>query len=1831
MTDSPPVRTRTGFVYLFGVLTLLLASRAWAQEQDLSVESLRLGQSGADLSLPDDRGSITTQFVVFYDRDGALPRRVTARLSLVARINGFTFRQALDQVAVDPRQLTPRGEVVPPTFIRVSTALDPEDIRTFLVQRGTHNLTVEVTVEGDGIVEPRGGGLPNLIEGAPPRIRPLSGGLEFGLMPGVLTDRPVDNGGCGAGLVRLNPQNASLIPSPNGQWDNTPIPADACAELVGVGAAFDVRLAGAFDEPVSFNGEAGGNAVTISGFLRHQGFWPLFVRLDRDDMTFHANRIPHGDAPDSTAFPYQIGLPFLLIGSAGLPLTGDLATVSLSRPNTWIRSRNLPFSIRATIRYDQSGFSGEFDTVHPIERLPMANTDPRRFPRGRATNAHYFDTITRIQPDETIRILPGGLQATVRFQGGLGKTHFPEMQSLYGDFDVILANGRLRIAQPIPLSSFSFGQSGTCPGCDAEADNATGYNVASDGPAGMGADGAILARVTGLPDDGPGFGPVADRGPDRHPVFQRFEDGERGVLQVPGFSASGTGNIGGDVTGYLLASREMHLADALAAPGSLHVFDAEALRGNHFFPGITVGPQIYSDRETAQPSVGAGVDLRGTRMWIGFGGAGDPDWRTVAANAGTKYVVRRGGLTGVFNTDAPPQPNIYGYPTTLSRFGFRVVANAIDDRTWIDGRVSVPGRGGFDLDVLDLDLTCSGHVDAGALAGRDCERDINCDHALSAWRAPYDIGGFDFPPVGDGLCAPDPRQLRTMGIADVHALRDPLGLTALWTPAGDPEQARITGGNENMVDGTADAEGFPVVLHQEVSLDSPAVDQGWFTFFALSPVPFWEAMRTIVRAENGEGGAARRTFLVANRDGQVPAEVSNLPSGQLVDHLAGQDDLRPNAHYVWGGTGFELDLPMRYGGKPAPNAPPRYLGDSLDYDLKVLTARAGVDWIDPERTRISFGASADFEKVRAAQVDLHLDLNDPNSVARADTFLDEVLPGNQIDPNGDGPIARTLGAVRGLLPSLMKHTGGGFDAFLEDIIRRGIRSIQAEIDQATNALSTVQALTSQISHGLLDAPATIAAELKANFTLRLAASLEIIWQELPAIGAQVNLGALPNDVDLQARLVDLVPEVQRIESAILYVLRRLDDDGDSMLKTLRAAEALLTRPQDPQHPVNLTATAVANARARILTLKARLAAVDVLTICAPDDTESFIFEAVDTIRTEVEQITDAVANNPLVQLAVAIVQISGIDLSAVQAAQTELADAARQVRAEVVEGIERVEARITQACALPQSEELLAFADRVLDDAITALDSLDAEVQLFVPQLGTFLGLAIDAFERLSADLRTTLNTLAGWARQLEALKVDFTLQFPIPGNLAQIQEALDALVTPHVPGGRFYVSAELNLVATLRARIVVPIEDLLARTIEAVQVLLADTIDQIMVLPTPEELVEILVERIMRSDIVAAVDEAVHDSLAFVYDAVDGLVARLLNQINFLVKEVSSKLTAQINDALEAAAGAINAIPISSARMDGYATIRGDDLERLHIDAEWTLRGDGDDNSSTYEAAFDMTSWTTNHRGENCLEGVERTELLDVVISAYNLPLTIGASEAIAREVFLGFTLRSVGGAPAPIAVFGGVDVAGDIDFEAFTLTDLGFQAGVGADEAYIGATGAASFDSISLEAGFLVGVTCDTNVLESLDPQVAEFLDLQEGFAGVYVRGGASIPVWDNGCALSVGVSADAGAWLLWETAGFRIGGLVGGGAWGEALCIAALRGQVTALAESQAGTFRFRGEGFGVAGLGFDCDPGTWTTVARSRGDDWCGTGDAQFSVTYVEGDGFTVDNVDTSAIH
>ena len=105
-----------------------------------------------------------------------------------------------------------------------------------------------------------------------------------------------------------------------------------------------------------------------------------------------------------------------------------------------------------------------------------------------------------------------------------------------------------------------------------------------------------------------------------------------------------------------------------------------------------------------------------------------------------------------------------------------------------------------------------------------------------------------------------------------------------------------------------------------------------------------------------------------------------------------------------------------------------------------------------------------------------------------------------------------------------------------------------------------------------------------------------------------------------------------------------------------------------------------------------------------------------------------------------------------------------------------------------------------------------------------------------------------------------------------------------------------------------------------------------------------------------------------------------------------------------------------------------------------------------------------------------------------------------------------------------------------------------------------------------------------------------------------------------------AKLGTWFLFGPPK-TYGGIVGGGAFGKGLCIATLGGEVEVLGEKSGDTVRFKGKGWGAAGVG-SCDS-SWSSVGDSRDDSWCGTGDAQFGAAYDNG--WSLEKIRTSAVH
>jgi len=376
-------------------------------------------------------------------------------------------------------------------------------------------------------------------------------------------------------------------------------------------------------------------------------------------------------------------------------------------------------------------------------------------------------------------------------------------------------------------------------------------------------------------------------------------------------------------------------------------------------------------------------------------------------------------------------------------------------------------------------------------------------------------------------------------------------------------------------------------------------------------------------------------------------------------------------------------------------------------------------------------------------------------------------------------------------------------------------------------------------------------------------------------------------------------------------------------------------------------------------------------------------------------------------------------------------------------------------------------------------------------------------------------------------------------------------------------------------------------------------------------------VTTIMNSAPIADLRTNINEYLAEIDYRLNNLILLATDQLNTGLRAALSRVESAVNDALSAATAPVRNIPLESAKLDGFAVIAGNELERAHIGAEWTMAPSAEGESgNTFGAALDAVSWSASNKAAGCGVGGDDGRL-DVTISAMGLPANFLSSDILLKKLYLGFTLGSAPGRLVPRGVFGGISTDGDIGFAEAIVYDPAFAAGIGDIETYIGASAGAVFSDIQAEVAFLVGRTCNADILTELDPRVGEFITLPDtGFGGVYARGGATIPLLTLSCPLTVGVGADFGAWVLAGPPA-TFGGLVGGSAYGKVACVGALRGQILAIGQVNTdGDLFFSGQGFGAAGLGF-CEPETWTTKAKSREDGLCGTGDASFIATFDNG--------------
>ncbi len=351
----------------------------------------------------------------------------------------------------------------------------------------------------------------------------------------------------------------------------------------------------------------------------------------------------------------------------------------------------------------------------------------------------------------------------------------------------------------------------------------------------------------------------------------------------------------------------------------------------------------------------------------------------------------------------------------------------------------------------------------------------------------------------------------------------------------------------------------------------------------------------------------------------------------------------------------------------------------------------------------------------------------------------------------------------------------------------------------------------------------------------------------------------------------------------------------------------------------------------------------------------------------------------------------------------------------------------------------------------------------------------------------------------------------------------------------------------------------------------------------------------------------------AFFMQAVNQVVAELFeplkqevqNILNGFFDALNNQVKAYIDligGVLDEAAQSINDVTgVVAAKMSGYAVFGAETMDRLHIDADFSLTVP--DEEFSFMASLDMERFKNNSNAPVCGTPVG-AESIKVKIAVYGIPLRFPRSSLVAEQIALMLRLnQNAPDDPFFVSDVGGlIETSGSLNFEAVKVIAPSFAAGVGANEVYIAFSAGIVFNSVSMRGGIFLGRTCNgVEILESIDPEVGG-LFTQNEITGIYSFGEAAIPIVDYTCMLRVGATAGAGFWYFVE--GPSYGGKLTAGVWGEALCLVSVRGKIVLIGGKEAAGYFFKGTGWVGGGLGW-CEPESWFTPDDVWADKGCAT--------------------------
>lgn len=264
--------------------------------------------------------------------------------------------------------------------------------------------------------------------------------------------------------------------------------------------------------------------------------------------------------------------------------------------------------------------------------------------------------------------------------------------------------------------------------------------------------------------------------------------------------------------------------------------------------------------------------------------------------------------------------------------------------------------------------------------------------------------------------------------------------------------------------------------------------------------------------------------------------------------------------------------------------------------------------------------------------------------------------------------------------------------------------------------------------------------------------------------------------------------------------------------------------------------------------------------------------------------------------------------------------------------------------------------------------------------------------------------------------------------------------------------------------------------------------------------------------------------------------------------------------------------------RVDGYARIVGDALRTLRLDAEFECKLP---DPFAFNGYLEINQLNSSASGSCSFTGA----------SALSTEVKMGAENV--KVGWMGTELRfNVGtkfsfdpaAATRLVGMAGAFEMtSGNVNFEAFSIRELGAAAAFGLTENYLAAKVGLVFNGDLLYGGVFFGRTCSLDPLRLVDPDVASVLPQPSPtLTGVYAYGQAFIPIINVGCLLSLSGVAGVGIFAFAEDN--TVGGKMLVGASARAICAVNINGEIVLVGAKSGNDFNFLGSGrmFGEAGV-------------------------------------------------